>query len=573
ALIEAYAAGSPLADNTKLTATGRSLRQNVPSSRVLRMLQAQDSMSRSLWSVAEQQLLLLMDANYESPKVLELLVTLWERAAKSDPELSRRGEQWLRARLATRQESTLLIASLARVLVATGEPQKAEQLLADRASRWPIPELARLREAILRENLDRATDADALTQARLSAAPPTVSTAMEWFSFLASKGDFEGAAEKLGALLPAQTALPPEALVRIGQGLGRLSASSVISKGEPACRAVAALFSRVIRGKVSLPASAHAVRLEILSKGVPREPAWLTEAVRDFAVVQPDLEDEAVNQVLAWVSEAATADAALAFLIDYTLTHPSPPADLIAATALQTGNRGTLRDAERVVRELRMTETVRSVMSQLVAGSLDPKAKEPEVRAELAYAIALGFGARDLESEARSLYRLALELDPSHGWSANNLGYSLVEKGEDLAEGERLLEVAIADLPDEGSVLDSLAWLRYLQGRIEDFDRAGAAMPGALTLIQRATSANQSPSAEVLDHAGDIHWKAGRRDEARDFWRKSAAEADFEAGRARERRMAETQLARYAEIRERAKAKESAAADGREPSLGGLAPR
>jgi tetratricopeptide (TPR) repeat protein len=570
-MLELYAPGGPLADTNKLGATARSLRQNVPSSRVLRTVQAQDSMARSLWSMAETQLISLVEESYESPQVLALLVDLWERAAKAEPELTARGESWLRTRLASRPESTLLNAALARVLVATGNPAGAEELLKLRTERWPVTDLCRLREQILRDQLDRAEDADALAQARLEASPPTIGVAMEWFEFLAERGDFESAASKLGSMLPEGTPLPPESLVRIGQALGRLSGESVVAKGEPACRAVAALFTRVIDGKVALPPSVHVVRLEILARGLPREQAMITRAVRDIGALQPDLEDPAVNQCYRWIAEAAEVSVALRFLEEYTNTHPQPTPDLVAAVVQQVGLRGTLEDAERVVRNLVPLQAWRTVLERIDPDSARDASGGDGLRAELAYFLALRFASRDQEADARSLYKVALTLNPAHGWSANNLGYSLVESGEDLVEGERLLEIAIAALPEEASVIDSVAWLRYLQGHIEDYDRNGTRIVGALTLIKMAVGEGKSPSAEVLDHAGDIHWKADRKTEAVDYWKKAVIEAEFEIGAGRQRGLTEAETARFSAISDRARKKLSAAEGGANPELGGLA--
>src|SRR5690606_22831880 len=69
------------------------------------------------------------------------------------------------------------------------------------------------------------------------------------------------------------------------------------------------------------------------------------------------------------------------------------------------------------------------------------------------------------------------------------------------------------------SILDSLGWLRYLQGRLDDEPVAGASpLPGAITLLRRAVERSPEPSAEVLDHLGDALWRAGRREEAGMTW-------------------------------------------------------
>src|SRR6185436_12238912 len=145
----------PLADDAKLTDAARALRQSIASSRVIRVINAQDLVARSLWTQAQRELLSLLTAGNENPGVLKLLITVWERSAKSDPELAAGGEKWLRAQLAARPESTPMLLGLSRVLVAEGKAAEADALLSARNLAFPLPELARAREWVLREGLDR----------------------------------------------------------------------------------------------------------------------------------------------------------------------------------------------------------------------------------------------------------------------------------------------------------------------------------------------------------------------------------------------------------------------------------
>ena len=129
--------------------------------------------------------------------------------------------------------------------------------------------------------------------------------------------------------------------------------------------------------------------------------------------------------------------------------------------------------------------------------------------------------------------RAALGVDPAHGWSNNNLGYHLLESGGDISEAERLLLAAAKSLPNEPSVLDSLAWLRYHQGRLTDDGGDQLAQFGAITLLKGAIAMPKGQSnATILDHLGDALWRAGRHDEAVDAWKGALDASSQEAATA-----------------------------------------
>jgi Flp pilus assembly protein TadD len=89
----------------------------------------------------------------------------------------------------------------------------------------------------------------------------------------------------------------------------------------------------------------------------------------------------------------------------------------------------------------------------------------------------------------------------------NHLGYSMVERGEDLPEALGMLERAVAMRPDSGAIVDSLGWALFRLGRHEE---AVAQLERAATLL---------PTDPVInDHLGDAYWTVGRLREARFQW-------------------------------------------------------
>ncbi len=141
-----------------------------------------------------------------------------------------------------------------------------------------------------------------------------------------------------------------------------------------------------------------------------------------------------------------------------------------------------------------------------------------QARAEVAYALAGALYQEGLEAAAMKVYRITLDFNPDHVWANNDLGYFLSQKGGSLDEAARLVERAYAQEPDEINILDSLAWLRYLQGRLLDDDRG----PGAVTLYERALATEAGRTNDTIqEQAGDVFWTSGRHDRATAAWEES----------------------------------------------------
>jgi tetratricopeptide (TPR) repeat protein len=103
--------------------------------------------------------------------------------------------------------------------------------------------------------------------------------------------------------------------------------------------------------------------------------------------------------------------------------------------------------------------------------------------------------------------REALRLNPDHPQVLNYLGYTFVDRGENLEEALSMIERAVAKEPSAGYIIDSLAWAYYRLGRYAD---AVAPMEQASLL--------EPVDPIVTDHLGDIYWAVGRKREAEFQW-------------------------------------------------------
>lgn len=108
---------------------------------------------------------------------------------------------------------------------------------------------------------------------------------------------------------------------------------------------------------------------------------------------------------------------------------------------------------------------------------------------------------------ARDDARAALAYAPDESMLLNFLGYSMVERHENLPEAEKLLRKAHQLSPDDAAITDSLGWVRAERGDLNE----------ALELLEKA--AEKTPEdPEVNYHLGEVYWRQGRKTEAIDQW-------------------------------------------------------
>ncbi len=104
----------------------------------------------------------------------------------------------------------------------------------------------------------------------------------------------------------------------------------------------------------------------------------------------------------------------------------------------------------------------------------------------------------------------ALKLQPDHPQILNYLGYSWVDRGENLEDAKDMLVKAVSLRPRDGYIVDSLGWLYY---RLGDFENATKQLEKAVSL--------QPEDPTINDHLGDAYWRVGRQEEARYQWQRA----------------------------------------------------
>jgi tetratricopeptide (TPR) repeat protein len=106
--------------------------------------------------------------------------------------------------------------------------------------------------------------------------------------------------------------------------------------------------------------------------------------------------------------------------------------------------------------------------------------------------------------------RHALELKPDQPLVLNYLGYSWIDRGENLDRGLKMIQKAVELRPEDGYIVDSLGWAHY---RLGDYSSAVQYLEKAIELVPEDPTIN--------DHLGDAYWQSGRPVEARYQWKRA----------------------------------------------------
>ena len=107
-----------------------------------------------------------------------------------------------------------------------------------------------------------------------------------------------------------------------------------------------------------------------------------------------------------------------------------------------------------------------------------------------------------LESNLR---RIIAE-EPDNAQALNALGYTLADRTERYDEALELITQALELGPDDFYILDSMGWVLYRLGRLEE----------AVEFLEKAREIRGDP--EVAAHLGEVLWVMGDREAARDVW-------------------------------------------------------
>ena len=183
--------------------------------------------------------------------------------------------------------------------------------------------------------------------------------------------------------------------------------------------------------------------------------------------------------------------------------------------------QGKLEQARKLLSDANTDSAEQALQLAVAEASLLRKAKQPQAafdlldallekqpdNPELLYETALlAERLTQMEIMERRLRRL-IELQPENAQAHNALGYSMADRGIRLTEARELIEKALALLPNDTFILDSLGWVLYRQGDLS----------GGLAALERAYAMRDDP--EIAAHLGEVLWSIDRKDDARKLLR------------------------------------------------------
>ena len=103
--------------------------------------------------------------------------------------------------------------------------------------------------------------------------------------------------------------------------------------------------------------------------------------------------------------------------------------------------------------------------------------------------------------------RIIISEQPENAAALNALGYTLADQTERYEEAEALIRQAFILRPDDASIVDSMGWISYRLGRLDEAEK----------FLRRAWALSKNP--EIAAHLGEVLWINGQQEDARSVWR------------------------------------------------------
>jgi tetratricopeptide (TPR) repeat protein len=138
---------------------------------------------------------------------------------------------------------------------------------------------------------------------------------------------------------------------------------------------------------------------------------------------------------------------------------------------------------------------------------------------ELHFALATVYEKLGRFDDMERHLKRTIELDPAHADALNYLGYSYADKGIKLEEALSLIQRALQVKPDSGYIIDSLGWVYFKLGRLEDARK---------TLLRARDLVKDDPV--LHEHIGDVYEALGDSGKAIEAWNEALKLQEKEPG-------------------------------------------
>ncbi len=119
--------------------------------------------------------------------------------------------------------------------------------------------------------------------------------------------------------------------------------------------------------------------------------------------------------------------------------------------------------------------------------------------------------------EAERWLEEVLDEFPDDPGALNDLGYLWADQGKHLHRALEMIQKAVAAEPDNAAYLDSLGWVLFRLGRLDE----------AVRHLERSVELlGEEPDGVVLDHLGDVYQALGRHQDAVRLWERALKALD-----------------------------------------------
>jgi tetratricopeptide (TPR) repeat protein len=191
---------------------------------------------------------------------------------------------------------------------------------------------------------------------------------------------------------------------------------------------------------------------------------------------------------------------------------PGLAGDVISDRFYYEATKGAYRDLILTLLVAQRHTEAEQVVHRLLLAQLDRKdlGEPPDVPwvASLRQFLTRIFRQTDRLSQAIQQLELIYALAPNDPGISNDLGYTWADAGIKLERADRLIRFAVGEKPRESAYLDSLGWVLYKRGEIDE----------AVRYLRLAVRQADPADPVIHDHLGDALYRAGLADEARDRW-------------------------------------------------------
>lgn len=533
-LMRLFGLGGPLQDAGKFGEVTRALFSNVPTSPTLVLLRAEQDAARGRFDDAISACQGLMADNPDDAAALSVLVDAWIESGRTDEAID-----WVSKRLEQRPGDPMWRDAYIQVLTANASISKASAALRDRIELAPFDLDARQQLERILESTGREEEALDLMHERWQIMPQ--STARELaFAELALRRDqaTDALTHLYEAVKVAGKALPGQIESII------LQATRVAE--EPSARDDS--FDFIVRTVEQLLDDgadlSRTSRLGYINALVALDPDVdrIQRAVDRTSASDASIRSEQMTLVVLTLARQEQTDAAIT-LADRWLSAPDIALneDTVVVLHWRLVQSVLQNDPEAAIRTTRIIHDAAQDLYESVP-ILNPQSRDRNAESSLAeslYQIAGQFSLGDQEDSQSAILRAALQADPDHALANNDLGYALAEQGQQLEEAEQMLIKATLAQPTNSAILDSLGWVRYKLGILDDLGDEVHEF-GAIRLLEQAALFRRAERTMlrddpvVLDHLGDAYWRAGRDDDAQSAWQRAVEAYDAQLSAAQE---------------------------------------